>query len=37
MNDQLAALTNAFQHFGEHMRALSANVENLRYERVDYR
>src|SRR5690242_20543463 len=35
MKDQMAALTNAVQNMGEHVRTLSASVENLRYERVD--
>jgi hypothetical protein len=32
MKDQMAALTNAVQNMGEHVRTLSASVENLRYE-----
>jgi transposase InsO family protein len=35
MKDQMAALTNAVQNMGEHVRTLSASIENIRYERVD--
>src|SRR5689334_6531503 len=35
IKDQLAAVTNALQNFGEQMRGMRTSVENLRYERVD--
>ena len=35
IKDQLVAVSNALQNFGEQMRGMRISVENLRFERVD--